>query len=151
MPKQRSNRKKALTGEKGFPDNKDLETVVWQFGIADLEGAWGWKTTAGRDWWKVILPKLKEFETMTWGEIMSAAGGRKEGNNHHPVEVKKLTQQARSRLAEIQQDDISELFSLRLGSKKRIYGIRDRRTLKLLWYDPYHGDNRRAVYPMQDK
>ena len=150
MPK-RQIKQEPRTGKKGFPDEKDLETVVWQFGIADLEGEWGWKTTASKDWWEVILPKLKGFESMTWGEIMKASGGRREGTNHHPVKVKELTLQARNRLAEIQQDDISELFSLRLDSNRRIYGIRDRRILKLLWYDPYHGDNRRAVYPMQDK
>ena len=137
------------TGKGGFPDDKDLETVVWQFGIADLEGTWGWKTTAGKDWWEKILPKLRDFESMTWEEIMRASGGRKAGTNNHSVEVKNLTPQARDRLEEIQQDDVSELFSLRLDSKTRIYGIRDRRALKLLWYDPYHGNNQRAVYPVQ--
>ena len=88
---------------------------------------------------------------MTWAAIMQASGGRARGNNNHPVQVVMLTQRAKARLAEIRQDDVSELFSLRLDSTKRIYGIRDCRALKLLWYDPYHGDNRRAVYPVQNR
>ena len=70
-------------------------------------------------------------------------------NNSHFVQAGKLTRQAKARLAEIGQDDVSELFSLRLTGTTRIYGIRDRRALKLLWYDPHHGTNARAVYPVQ--
>ena len=88
---------------------------------------------------------------MTWAEIMRAAGGRARGANHHFVEVGNMTKRAKARLAEIGQDDVSELFSLRLDATKRIYGIRDRRALKLLWYDPHHGANARAVYPVQDR
>ena len=95
-----------------------------------------------------ILPKLRDFESMTWAEIMRAAGGRARGSNSHFVEVRNLTGHAKQRLAEIGQDDVSELFSLRLSATVRIYGIRDRRALKLLWYDPHHGANARAGYPV---
>ena len=88
---------------------------------------------------------------MTWAEIMQAAGGRARGTNSHFVQVERLTRQAKDRLAEIHQDDVSELFSLRLTATVRIYGIRDRRALKLLWYDPYHGTNTRAVYPVRSR
>ena len=46
-------------------------------------------------------------------------------------------------------EDVTELFSLRLDATKRVYGIRDRQVLKLLWFDPYHGDNSKAVYPVR--
>ena len=88
---------------------------------------------------------------MTWDEIMRAAGGRARGNNSHFVSVENLTRQAKDRLIEVRQDDVSELFSLRLTATKRIYGIRDRRALKLLWYDPHHGSNARAVYPVRNR
>ena len=117
----------------------------------DQRGTWGCRDIPSRVWWDEILPKLQYFESMTWAEIMRAAGGRARGTNHHFVEVEKLTKQARERLTEIGQDDVSELFSLRLDATKRIYGIRDRRALKLLWYDPHHGTNVRAVYPVQDR
>lgn len=88
---------------------------------------------------------------MTWAEIMQASGGRVRGNNSHPVRVEKLTRQAKARLAEIRQEDVSELFSLRLTAITRIYGVRDGRALKLLWYDPYHGMNAQAVYPVRSR
>ncbi|MCY4283978.1 MAG: hypothetical protein OXC65_01405 [Thiotrichales bacterium] len=124
---------------------------MWAFGIADLDGPWGWRTVAGRIWWSELLPKLRDFETMTWEEIMRAAGGRARGNNNHFVSVEKFTRPAKERLAALGQEDISELFSLRLTATTRIYGIRDRRALKLLWYDPHHGTNDRAVYPVRSR
>lgn len=129
------------------PSSLDHETVVWRFSIVDLDGSWGWRTAAARRWWANILPKLQNFESMTWAELFSAAGGRRAGNNHHPVKVEKLTKQAKIRLHEIRQDDVSDIFSLRLSGTERIYGIRDGRALKLIWYDEHHGDNARAVYP----
>lgn len=117
----------------------------------DQGGNWGWRSVAARVWWNEILPKLQDLESMTWAEIMQAAGGRTRGNNNHFVQVEKLTGQAKARLAEIRQEDVSELFSLRLTATTRIYGIRDRRALKLLWYDPYHGMNAQAVYPVRNR
>ena len=82
---------------------------------------------------------------------MRAAGGRAKGSNSHGVPVERLTRQAKDHLAEIGQDDVSERFSLRLTATTRIYGIRDRRALKLLWYDPHYGTNARAVYLMRSR
>lgn len=143
--------KQPRTAPRGDPALHDRETIVWAFGIVDLDGPWGWRTTAARVWWREILPKLRDFESMTWAEIMRAAGGRTRGNNNHFVEVRKLGGPAKSRLAAIGQDDVSELFSLRLSATVRIYGIRDRRALKLLWYDPHHGANANAVYPVRQR
>ena len=133
------------------PSSNDRETIVWGFRIVDKEGNWGWRTVAARVWWDEILPKLQDFESMTWTEVMQASGGKARGTNSHPVRVEKLTQQAKLRLAEIGQEDVSELFSLRLTATTRIYGIRDRRALRLLWYDPYHGTNAQAVYPVRNR
>ena len=145
------DRKQPRTALRGDPGVHDRETIVWAFSIVDEQGAWGWRTVAAAVWWNEILPKLRGFESMTWAEIMRAAGGRARGNNSHFVRTERLTRQAKSRLAEIGQDDVSELFSLRLTATTRIYGIRDRRALKLLWYDPYHGTNARAVYPVRQR
>ena len=124
---------------------------MWGFSTVDQEGAWGWRTVAAPVWWSEILPKLQDFESMTWAEIMQAAGGRSRGSNSHFVRVEKLTRQAKDRLVALGQDDVSELFSLRLSATTRIYGIRDRRALKLLWYDAHHGTNARAVYPVRQR
>ena len=145
------DRKQPRTALRGDPALHDRETIVWAFGIVDRDGPWGWRTTAARVWWNDILPKLQDFESMTWAEIQQAAGGRARGNNSHFVPVERLTRNAKERLAAIRQDDVSALFSLRLSATTRIYGIRDRRALKLLWYDPYHGTNAQAVYPVRGR
>ena len=63
---------------------------------------------------------------------MSGSTGRERSNDSHIVKVRDLAGNARQRLAEIGQDDVSGLFSLRLSATERIYGIRDRRALKQL-------------------
>lgn len=67
---------------------------------------------------------------MTWSGVM--------GNGSHPVPLDNLTTEAVRRLEEIGQADVDELFSLRLSGKERIWGIRDRHILKVLWWDPDH-------------
>lgn len=143
--------KEARTSLGRDPSSNDRETIVWRFSIVDLGGTWGWRSVAARVWWNDILPKLQNFESMTWAEIMQATGGRTQGNNSHFVQVERLTRQAKARLAAIRQEDVSELFSLRLTGTTRIYGIRDGRALKLLWYDPFHGTNAQAVYPVRNR
>ena len=143
--------KQPRTGPRRDPSDHDRETIAWVFGIVDMQGPWGWRTTAVKVWWNKILPKLQDFESMTWSEIMQGSGGRKRGTNSHYVEVRLLTSQAKRRLAEIVQEDVSQLFSLRLSGTERIYGIREGRVLKLLWYDPHHGKNAQAVYPVKQR
>lgn len=112
----------------------------------DLGGDWSRSRVTAQIWGEEILPKLWGFDSMTWGEIIKASGGRPAGTNHHFVKVENLSKAARDRLREIEQDDIEELFSLRLDAKKRIYGIQDRQILELLWYDPDH-----TVYSMKPR
>ena len=82
---------------------------------------------------------------------MRASGSRARGSNSHFVPVGRQTRRAENRLVETRQDGVSERFSLRLTATMRIYGIRDRRALKLLWYDPHHGTNARAVYLVRSR
>ncbi len=83
---------------------------------------------------------------MTWGEVTSGSGGRTAGTNSHAVPVQNLARKARKRLVEIKQDDLDELFSLRIGGRKRVFGIRDDPTFHILWYDPHH-----EVYPSKSR
>jgi hypothetical protein len=74
--------------------------------------------------------KLASFETMTWQAIKQAES--------HSIAVDAIAKEARDRLAEIRQEDIDEIFSLRVSGKQRIWGILDRNRLKILWWDPEH-------------
>lgn len=138
------------------PENNEIKNFVWHIGWIDTQHKWwGWKRIEFGIWWNEILPKLRNFESMTWADIQKASGGRGSdngnGNNSHLVSVEKLSKIAGVRLQEMELDDISDLFSLRLEGIGRMYGIRDGYILKIIWYDHYHNDPKRAVYPVHKK
>ncbi len=116
----------------------EWESPVWQVGAIDSDGEWGWQRIGRIRWESEILPKLRNFETMTWSEIERQSGGKTRGTNHHPIPVSDLIPEAQRRLQELQLDDIDELFSLRLTGKARIFGIRRGRAMKILWFDFDH-------------
>jgi hypothetical protein len=41
-------------------------------------------------------------------------------------------------LVDLKLDDIEELYRFRFTGTQRIWGIRDRRTFRVLWWDPDH-------------
>ena len=95
-----------------------------------MRGKWGWEGVAITLLFSEIIPKLQNFETMNWGSVEGAAS--------HSVSFDQLCTDAQERLATLQKDDMSELFSLRLTNKKRIWGYREGAILNLLWWDPNH-------------
>jgi hypothetical protein len=111
------------------PDDPGKQRPVWRLSLMDFDGPFGWQVLTG-ELAKTIHAKLSNFEGMTWTEI--------ERSGSHNVAKAKLAKQARDRLAKLKQDDVDELFSLRLSGKERIWGIRERSVLRLLWWDPQH-------------
>ncbi len=86
-----------------------------------------------------ILPKLKEFETQTWNEILIR--GKK---NNHSIDSEKLNKVARERLEKLKVEAAS-IISLRLSATHRLYGYRIDGVYYILWYDNNHGDNSTCV------
>jgi hypothetical protein len=129
----------------GDPDFYLREKPVWRFQSFDWEGSWGISACGDCNWRKHIEQHLASFETMTWAEIQQASGGRSNGNNSHHLDRENFTREARKRL-----DDLGiyadVLFSLRLESTVRVYGVREGACLRIIWIDPYHikGDTRAA-------
>lgn len=85
-----------------------------------------------------VLPKLTDFESMTWNLIVQATHGRRNKTKHHNVRIEKLCTKARQRLDELNLCTYSELYSLRLSGKERIWGIRKGHNFHIIWYDPLH-------------
>lgn len=138
-------RKRPIAKEKPRRDKKPRavsitgpQSPLWSFVVVDIEGPWGFSSMEMRDLVDV-LNHLKNFEGMTWVDIERNTGS-------HPIEVKDIINTARKRLRKLRQDDIEELFSLRIGGRKRIWGIRVRDTLRILWWDPNH-----EISPSQKK
>ncbi len=119
--------------------DSDLKKPAWQFNEIDWGGLWGWHKLEAKKW-QENLPKLGHFETRTWADIKS------DGNNHVVDIQNSPNPEVLKRLAEIHQDDIDELFSLRLSGKERLWGILDNHILKILWWDMNH-----EVWPSKKK
>lgn len=121
------------------PDFYRTQTPVWSLRSLDLDHSrWGWKRLGHEAVWQKIWPKLRDREGMTWAEIEQEVGGRKSGTNSHNVAVATdLIREAQQRLDELGHLADS-LFSLRLQGTQRIYGIREGRVLRLIWFDENH-------------
>ena len=78
-----------------------------------------------------IVPKLHAYESMTWREIEGPSGS-------HFVERDALCPDAQALLDELGFRDVEELFSLRVTGRRRLWGIRDQATFRVLWWDPEH-------------
>ncbi|MCX7043975.1 MAG: hypothetical protein NTX50_00625 [Candidatus Sumerlaeota bacterium] len=107
----------------------DTLKPVWRFSIMDFSGDFGWRhfDVNNLGW---LDERLANFETMTWHEI--------KGEKNHSIKVHQLSPEAQKQLAKINQNDIDEVFSLRLGAKQRLIGILDQHRFKILWWDPEH-------------
>ena len=129
------------------PQSYLQQRPVWRFSDFDWDGGWGISGCA-TDWAKFrshVEDHLSSFETMTWGEILKASGGRSNGNNSHDIARDKFTRGAQDRLKEkgILADS---LFSLRLDAGTRIYGVREGNCLRIVFFDPFHKDKLKCAY-----
>lgn len=92
-----------------------------------------------------LLAFLADCGNLTWAELKAQTTGGNTGHKkHHAQKVDTLPTKARQRLAAHADESIDELFRLRYGSKKRIWGLRDRAMFHLIWLDLEH-----KVYPTE--
>ena len=95
----------------------------------DMSGPWGWDRFDSLHI-KEFLEKIFHSQKLTW-QLLHA-------NNSHLVDIQDLASDAQKRLRVIKQDDLDQLYSLRLTGKKRAWGIKERNIFWLLWWDPEH-------------
>ena len=69
---------------------------------------------------------MRDFETMTWGEILN--------RNSHAIAVSRIIEDAQKRLRELGHDDVEELVSFRLTGRQRLWAIRLGNVSSLLWW-----------------
>lgn len=123
----------------GDPESLEVQTIAWQFHrMDDDHEQWGWDLLRAPQW-KQVLIHLKHFEGLTWAKIKEAAGGKTHGTNNHSLKITELNSSARKRIQYLHLEQYDTIFSLRMAATIRIYGIRDGRVMRLLWYDPVHG------------
>lgn len=144
-------RSKIISTNISLPQGKEARNIenprsimqmhpAWNFNRTDKEGSWSiTETSAGEDFWSIILPRLSELEKLIWSEILIVA--KKE---NHSIPVEGLNRCAQKRLSELNLD-IEEVVSLRINGTYRLYGFLSVATYVLLWYDKNHGDNDTCV------
>jgi hypothetical protein len=123
---------KKRPNERNHPPDSSGQGPAWKFALFDPEGPFGdgHDKLARSNVIDEILPRLRDFESMSWTEIMQ--GGS------HSISFYNLCKEARNRLEARSLDDNDEVFSLRLTGRKRIIGIRQNHCLQILWWDPEH-------------
>lgn len=112
------------------------ERPSWVVAIMDMDGPWSWKS-ADQATLHEVRAFLASLESMAWNELLHK-------NRAHSIARWKISRDAQRRLEDIGQDDVDDLVSLRKTGAQRIWGIKDRDVLKLLWWDPDH-----TVYPVE--
>lgn len=118
------------------PDSYLRKMPVWVFNRCDRSYD-KWSIYHCKNFCSDILDKLIAFEGLTWSEIQSASGGRSHGTNHHSIKLCDMVKEAQNRAREINLD-VDELFSLRLGGTKRLYGIINNGAYYIIWYTDEH-------------
>src|ERR1700722_4676718 len=100
-------------------------------GKMDIGGRWGWHNSniLTMDI-KEFLEKIFEHQKLSWYELRN--------NGSHEVDLNQIIPAARKRLEDIEQDEIAQLYSLRLTGKKRMWGIKENNIFWILWWDPNH-------------
>lgn len=107
----------------------------WSFSHCDQNGKWSIYKCENFN--EDILKKLIGYEGMTWHEIMQSSGGRKSGTNSHFIPMNDICKEAQKRVHELY-FDFDEIFSLRLSSRKRLFGSIHDGVFNIIWYDPTH-------------
>jgi len=96
---------------------------------------WGWGKVTIQEFFKELLNRLQDYETMTWNEVLRR-------DSCHDMEASKLSPAAQRRLLQIL-PDIDTLHQLDMKQPCRLWGYRDRQILYLIWHDPKH-----TIYPV---
>ena len=134
MVKRPRIKKTPPTKKKVRPERRivsdDSRRPCWRINSVDRDGPWSCMEIDHKIFWKEIFQRIRDFETMTWHEIHRTGS--------HAIPVSEICHEAKTRLEEIGRGDTDELFSLRLTGKQRLWGIRDREILRILWWDPEH-------------
>lgn len=93
-----------------------------------------------------MLARFKEWERVTWGDILTTTSGRRHNTQNHPMPVSILDKAAAKRLTELHLDSYDVLYSLTITGRRRVWGImiEETGTFQLLWFDANH-----EVYPVQ--
>lgn len=104
--------------------------ISWRFNAADRNGPFSWDALTDGAEFMSVIKTLSDIETM------SEANQQQRGC--HFIPLYKLSKEAQDRLAEIQLEDLDELYSIRLTGRGRVFCVHRPQYMRVLWFDPDH-------------
>lgn len=120
------------------------EPVTWCVRRFDGIGEWTWgepRAWQEAEWAEDIEPKFKEFQQLSWKEVMAMSSDT--GHNmHHHQDLDTLAEEAQSRWMALDLEQYDNLFRFRLGNKKRAWGIVVQAHFFMVWWERDH-----KIYP----
>lgn len=126
--------KKVPATQKDLPEDINAQPVRFTFVDADMDGPWSLANISGEDA-RELLKFLKAIEGQKVGELMSPRSG--ELFKFYADMSDCPNKEALNRLANLY-DSADNVCRLRLTGEKRLYGLRVRNQIALLWWDPHH-------------
>ena len=126
------------------PDEYRKSYFSWCCSLADIDDCWPWEEArewSDEEYAETIEPHLNSYKNHSWAHVEAATyngqGGRRSPlNKYQPVDS--LHVEAQKRWYELELSQFDELFRLRLGSKKRIWGVRIEHHFYMIWYERGH-------------
>lgn len=109
--------------------SSDGKSPVWSLQVFDAKPVWMKEENLTLHLLAKLQERFAKLERMTWSEI--------EGHESHFVPVEDLSKAARDRLTDLGHET-DELFSVRVNSAIRVWGIREAEIFRILWLDPKH-------------
>ena len=96
----------------------------------DEEWGWGRGRIGIRQFFQRLLPRLHQYETMTWNELFNR-------QSCHAWKVNDMYTDAQRKLRE-KYPEHDTFHQIDMEQPCRLLGIRDRQILHLIWHDPNH-------------
>ena len=116
------------------PDSFMNNNPVWAFSrCVNKNEKW---TIFCHDFYENAIPKMADFERMTWREIIRQTHDRSNKSSNHYIGMDKLSAEAKKYFPNYY--DSETLFSLRIDNLRRLIGFLDNGTFYILWYDQKH-------------
>jgi len=134
------------------PENYKTYYFSWDDSHSDIDGHWSWQEP--RQWnddeySKIIKPHLDSHNNNSWGEIevLTYSGKNKFRKLYNKYQnLESICPEAQERWLGLDLlSEFEELFRMRLGEDRRIWGIRVQHFFFLVWYDRYH-----SICPIED-
>lgn len=123
-----------------YKDNDEFPK--WRFQLLDNDGPFSIYLYSVQEI-KFVVSKLAEFEKISWPKIKIQTHDHR-GSNHY-ISISEMKKPAYTRWKELcRQDETYEqyadnIFSIKLGNKKRVLGLLSGSVYFFLWYDDGHG------------